>query len=175
MSRNDVIDLAERRNMSKQVPEFAIGDTVDVAVKISEGDKTRLQTFSGIVIARKHGGLRETFTVRRIVDGEGVERTFPIHSPLVASIQVKRHGVARRAKLYFLRDRVGKQTRLKERIVAEKAPEAGAEEKKKGRKRGAKAKAERKARAAETAAAKKAAKKAKKAKAKETAEAPAQA
>jgi large subunit ribosomal protein L19 len=172
MSRNDVIDLAERRNMNKQIPEFAIGDTVDVAVKISEGDKTRLQTFSGIVISRKHGGLRETFTVRRIVDGEGVERTFPIHSPLVASIQVKRHGVARRAKLYFLRDRVGKATRLKERIVAE-VPEVATEEKKKGRKRGAKAKAERKARAAETAAQKQAAKKAKKAEA--TAEAPAQA
>lgn len=165
MSRNDVIDLAERRNMNKQIAEIAIGDTVDVAVKISEGDKTRLQTFSGIVIARKHGGLRETFTVRRIVDGEGVERTFPVHSPLVASIQVKRHGVARRAKLYFLRDRVGKATRLKERIVAA-APEQAAEETtKKTRKRGAKAKAERKARAAETAAQKKAAKKAKKEKA----------
>lgn len=165
MSRNDVIDLAERRNMSKQIPEFAIGDTVDVAVKISEGDKTRLQTFSGIVIARKHGGLSETFTVRRIVDGEGVERTFPVHSPLVASIQVKRHGVARRAKLYFLRDRVGKATRLKERIVAS-APETTTDEaQKKTRKRGAKAKAERKARAAETAAQKKAAKKAKKEKA----------
>lgn len=166
MSRNDVIDLAERRNMSKQIPEFAIGDTVDVAVKISEGDKTRLQTFSGIVIARKHGGLSETFTVRRIVDGEGVERTFPVHSPLVASIQVKRHGVARRAKLYFLRDRVGKATRLKERIVAT-APEPTADDaaQKKTRKRGAKAKAERKARAAENAAQKKAAKKAKKEKA----------
>lgn len=172
MSRNDVIDLAERRNMSKQIPEFAIGDTVDVAVKISEGDKSRLQTYSGIVIARKHGGLRETFTVRRIVDGEGVERTFPIHSPLVASIQVKRHGVARRAKLYFLRERVGKATRLKERIVAE-AAEVTEEKKQKGRKRGAKAKAERKARSAETEAQKKAAKKAKKAKA--AAEAPAQA
>lgn len=172
MSRNDVIDLAERRNMSKQIPEFAIGDTVDVAVKISEGDKSRLQTYSGIVIARKHGGLRETFTVRRIVDGEGVERTFPIHSPLVASIQVKRHGVARRAKLYFLRDRVGKATRLKERIVAE-TTQVAEEKQQKGRKRGAKAKAERKARSAETEAQKKAAKKAKKAKAK--AEAPAQA
>jgi len=142
---NDVMAQIEARNTKKDtLPEFEIGDTVDVSVRITEGDKSRIQIFSGIVIARKHSGLRETFTVRRIVAGEGVERIFPIHSPAMVGIKVKRHGVVRRAKLYFLRERIGKATRLKERIVVKK--ETG-EKKKKTRKRGAKAKAERLAKA----------------------------
>lgn len=148
MSNNDVMLQAETRLALKdQVPEFEIGDTVDVQVRITEGDKSRIQIFNGTVIAMKHGGMRASFTVRRLVDGEGVERTFPLYSPNVVGIEVKRHGVVRRAKLYFLRDRVGKATRLKERRVAKKVVE-GEPTKKRTRKRGAKAKAERKARAA---------------------------
>jgi large subunit ribosomal protein L19 len=142
---NDVMAQIDARNTKKDsIPEFEIGDTVDVSVRITEGDKSRIQIFSGTVIARKHKGLSETFTVRRIVAGEGVERIFPIHSPAMVGIKVKRHGVVRRAKLYFLRDRVGKATRLKERIVVRKET---TEKKKKTRKRGAKAKKERLARA----------------------------
>ncbi|MCO5167758.1 MAG: 50S ribosomal protein L19 [Planctomycetes bacterium] len=167
MSR-DILQQIEARNADKEraIGAFDIGDTVDVKVKISEGDKSRIQTFSGTVIARQHGGLRESFTVRRLVDGEGVERTFPLHSPHVVGVEVKRKGVVRRAKLYFLRDRVGKATRLREKRVAveEVAAADGAAAKKGGRKRGAKAKAERKARAAAEGAGK-AAKKAKKQKA----------
>lgn len=145
MSQNDVMMQIESRLAEKDsLPEFEIGDNVDVQVKITEGDKTRIQVFSGTVIARKHSGLGASLTVRRLVGGEGVERTFPLHSPNVVGIKVTRHGVVRRAKLYFLRDRVGKATRLKERRKAVAATEA----KKRGRKRGAKAKAERKARAA---------------------------
>jgi large subunit ribosomal protein L19 len=144
MSTNDITLQVEKRNEPKDaIPEFEIGDTVDVHVRITEGEKTRIQIFTGTVIAKKHGGLRESFTVRRLVDGQGVERTFPVHSPTVVKVEVNRHGVVRRAKLYFLRDRVGKATRLKERKVVQK----GAEPKKRSRKRGAKAKAERKARA----------------------------
>lgn len=138
---NDVMAQIEARNTKKDsIPEFEVGDTVDVSVRITEGDKSRIQIFSGTVIARKHSGLRETFTVRRIVAGEGVERIFPVHSPAMVGVKVKRHGVVRRAKLYFLRERIGKATRLKERIVVKK--EVG-EKKQKIRKRGAKAKAER--------------------------------
>ena len=97
------------------VPQFDIGDTVDVHTKILEGEKERVQVFSGTVIARSGSGTREMFTVRRIVAGEGVERKFPLHSPRVAKVEVKRSSVVRRAKLYFLRDRVGKAVRLKER------------------------------------------------------------
>lgn len=104
-----------------QTPKFDIGDTVDVHVRILEGDKERTQIFTGIVIARRGSGTSETFTVRRIVDGEGVERIFPLHSPKVAAVEVKRRAVVRRAKLFYLRDRRGKQAyRLKERIVQEK-------------------------------------------------------
>ncbi|MDA7950593.1 MAG: 50S ribosomal protein L19 [Pirellulaceae bacterium] len=96
-------------------PEFEIGDTVDVHTKILEGDKERIQVFSGVVIARNGSGTREMFTVRRIVAGEGVERKFPLHSPRIDKVVVKRSSVVRRAKLYFLRDRIGKAVRLKER------------------------------------------------------------
>jgi large subunit ribosomal protein L19 len=98
---------------------FNIGDTVDVHTRILEGDKERIQIFSGVVIARRGSGTREMFTVRRIVAGEGVERSFPLHSPKVADVVVKRHAKVRRAKLYFLRERVGKATRLVERRARE--------------------------------------------------------
>lgn len=101
--------------MKTEVPQFEIGDTVDVHTKILEGDKERIQVFSGTVIARSGSGSREMFTVRRIVAGEGVERKFPLHSPRIAKVEVKRSSVVRRAKLYFLRDRVGKAVRLQER------------------------------------------------------------
>jgi len=100
--------------MRKDPPSFRIGDTVNVSVKIVEGDKERLQTFSGVVLGRRGTGLGEMFTVRRIVNNEGVERTFPLHSPRIASVEVVRGGEVRRAKLYFLRGRVGKATRLKD-------------------------------------------------------------
>src|SRR3954447_9415373 len=94
---------------------FDVGDTVDVHTRILEGDKERIQLFSGVVIARSGSGTREMFTVRRIVSGEGVERKFPLHSPKIAKVEVKRTGITRRAKLYYLRDRVGKAVRLRER------------------------------------------------------------
>ncbi len=97
------------------VPKFAIGDTVDVHTKIMEGDKERIQVFTGVVIAKSGSGSREMFTVRRIVAGQGVERKFPIHSPRIAKVDVKRSGVVRRAKLYYMRERSGKSTRLRER------------------------------------------------------------
>jgi large subunit ribosomal protein L19 len=109
----------ERNEIKKtDIPVFHVGDSVDVHVRIKEGDKERIQIFAGVCIARKGGGLRETFTVRRIVEGEGVERIFPLHSPNVSKIEVKRAGKVRRAKLYFLRDRVGKSTRIQEKLNA---------------------------------------------------------
>ncbi|MCO6044841.1 50S ribosomal protein L19 [Aeoliella sp. ICT_H6.2] len=110
-----ILDLVEQTSLKTEVPEFEIGDTVDVHTKILEGDKERIQVFTGVVIARSGSGSREMFTVRRIVNNEGVERKFPLHSPRIAKVEVKRSGVVRRAKLYFLRDRVGKAVRLKER------------------------------------------------------------
>ena len=113
--RNSLIELIEAESRVAEVPQFEIGDTVDVHTKILEGDKERIQVFTGTVIARSGSGTREMFTVRRIVAGEGVERKFPLHSPRIARIEVKRSSVVRRAKLYFLRDRVGKSVRLRER------------------------------------------------------------
>ncbi|ATQ68282.1 MULTISPECIES: 50S ribosomal protein L19 [Methylosinus] len=101
---------------NKTIPEFRPGDTVVVNVKVKEGDRTRVQAYEGVVIARQGGGLNESFTVRKISYGEGVERVFPIHSPLVDSIKVVRRGKVRRAKLYYLRDRRGKSARIAERI-----------------------------------------------------------
>ena len=112
---NQIIDNVEKGYMKDDVPEFEIGDTVDVHVKIVEGDKERVQIFSGTVIGRKGSGMRESFTVRRIVQGQGVERVFPIHSPSIVDIKVRRKSNVRRSKLYFLRDRRGKSARLKER------------------------------------------------------------
>jgi large subunit ribosomal protein L19 len=111
----------ERPQMKEEVPSFAIGDTVDVHVRIVEGDKERIQVFNGTVIGRRGAGVRESFTVRRIVQSEGVERVFPLHSPKVVKIVVKRTGRVRRAKLYYLRDRVGKSVRVREQQKAEKA------------------------------------------------------
>ncbi len=109
----NIIDQLEREGMKENVPAFEIGDTVKVAVKIAEGDKERLQAFEGVVIARKNGGIRETFTVRKISYGVGVEKTFPLHSPKIASIEVVRKGKPRRAKLYYIRDLTGKAAKVK--------------------------------------------------------------
>jgi len=122
--KNRLIALIEDAAAKKDVTEFRIGDQVDVHQRILEGTKERVQVFSGVVIARRGDGMRETFTVRRIVQGEGVERIFPLHSPKIAKIEVKRTGQVRRAKLYYLRKRVGKATRLRERRV--KVSENGA-------------------------------------------------
>jgi large subunit ribosomal protein L19 len=129
--KNHLIAKVEETGLKKVVPQFEIGDSVDVHQEILEGDKKRVQVFSGLVISRKGEGMREMFTVRRVVQGEGVERTFPLHSPKIAKIEVKRSGKVRRAKLYYLRDRVGKEaTRLRERkrkiVVPGSAPAAPA-------------------------------------------------
>ena len=130
--KNKLLTLVEGEARA-DLPKFDIGDTVDVHLRILEGEKERVQIFNGIVIARKGDGVRETFTVRRIVQGEGVERVFPLNSPKIAKVDVKRKGETRRAKLYYLRDRVGKATRLRERKETE--PSANGEAAKKGRSR----------------------------------------
>jgi len=112
---SNLIELVEQSSLRENELKFTVGDTIDVHTRILEGDKQRIQIFTGVVIAMKGSGVRETFTVRRIVAGEGVERTFPLHSPKIADVKVKRHGRVRRAKLYYLRDRIGKATRLRER------------------------------------------------------------
>ena len=109
-----IIWSIEKKDMKEDVPQFRVGDTVDVSVRIKEGDRERTQVFSGICIARKGSGIRETFTVRRIVQGEGVERVFPLHSPSVEAVEVRRRGKPRRSKLYYLRKRVGKAVKVKE-------------------------------------------------------------
>lgn len=114
---NQIIVDLEKQYMKAQTPVFEVGDSVDVHVKIVEGDKERIQVFSGVIIKKKGAGVRETFTVRRIVAGEGVERVFPVHSPAIIDIRVLRHAKVRRAKLYYLRDRTGKSARLRERRV----------------------------------------------------------
>ena len=111
---NSIIDAINQENVKASIPEFNVGDTVKVLVKVIEGDRERIQAFEGVCIARKHGGISETFTVRRISFGVGVEKTFPIHSPKVADIQVVRKGKVRRAKLYYLRARTGKAAKVKE-------------------------------------------------------------
>ena len=116
-SKQELLKQVEESSLRENPLHFDVGDTVDVHTRILEGDKERVQVFSGIVIARRGGGTRETFTVRRIVAGEGVERTFPVHSPKIAKLEIKRHGKTRRSKLFYLRDRVGKRTRLAERRV----------------------------------------------------------
>jgi len=112
---NQIIQNVEKSSLKTEVPQFRVGDTVDVSCRIVEGEKERFQIFSGTVIMRKGAGTNETFTVRRIVNNEGVERIFPLHSPFVASITVKRSGESRRAKLFYLRNRVGKAVRLTEK------------------------------------------------------------
>jgi large subunit ribosomal protein L19 len=123
---HEILKLVEKSSLKAEVPQFAIGDTVDVHTRILEGEDERIQIFTGTVIARSGSGSREMFTVRRIVSGEGVERKFPLHSPKIAKIDVKRSGVTRRAKLYYLRDRVGKAVRLRERKGAAKEETTGA-------------------------------------------------
>ena len=110
----NIIDTIEKEGMRTDLPEIAIGDQVKVFVKVVEGNRERLQSYEGIVIAKKNGGIRETFTVRRVTYGVGVERTFPMHSPRIDHIEVVRQGKVRRAKLYYLRERTGKAAKLKE-------------------------------------------------------------
>ena len=109
----NIIDIIEKENLKDDAPSFNIGDTVKVFVKIKEGDKERLQAYEGVVIARKNGSVRETFTVRRISYGVGVERTFPVHSPLIDHVEVTRKGKPRRAKLYYVRNLTGKAAKIK--------------------------------------------------------------
>ncbi len=116
----ELVKKVESQYLKPEIDDFDIGDTVEVHCRILEGDKERIQVFSGVVIARSGSGTREMFTVRRIVQGEGVERKFPLHSPRIARIVVTRSSIVRRAKLYYLRDRVGKAVRLTERRVDQK-------------------------------------------------------
>ena len=116
LSSSDLINEFESEQLKKQLPEIYVGDTVKVGVKITEGNKERVQPYEGVVIAKRHGGLNQTITVRRIFQGIGVERVFMLHSPQVASLKVERRGKVRRAKLFYLRDRVGKATRVKQRF-----------------------------------------------------------
>ena len=116
LSSSNLIKDFEREQLKKQLPEIYVGDTVKVGVKITEGNKERVQPYEGVVIAKRHGGLNQTITVRRIFQGIGVERVFMLHSPQVASLKVERRGKVRRAKLFYLRDRVGKATRVKQRF-----------------------------------------------------------
>jgi len=111
-----IIDAIEQEQMTREVPDFSAGDTVVVQVKVTEGNRERLQAYEGIVIAKRNRGLNSSFTVRKISHGEGVERVFQTYSPTVASIEVKRRGDVRRAKLYYLRGRTGKAARIKEKI-----------------------------------------------------------
>lgn len=112
----DALKIISNSSLKTEVPAFSIGDTVKVHVRIKEGDKSRIQTFEGTVIAKKHGGVHETFTVRRLSHGCGVERVFPLHSPVVEKIEVVRLAKVRRAKLYYLRDRVGKAAKTKDAL-----------------------------------------------------------
>jgi large subunit ribosomal protein L19 len=116
LSAHDLIRAFESEQLKSDLPEIYVGDTVKVGVRISEGNKERIQPYEGVVIAKRHGGLNETITVRRIFQGIGVERVFMLHSPQVASVKVERRGKVRRAKLFYLRDRVGKATRVKQRF-----------------------------------------------------------
>ncbi len=113
---SNIIEELEKEQMTKEVPEFAPGDTVVVEVKVKEGDRERLQAFEGVVIGKRNRGLNSAFTVRKVSHGEGVERVFQTYSPTVASIKVKRRGDVRRAKLYYLRERSGKAARIKEKL-----------------------------------------------------------
>jgi large subunit ribosomal protein L19 len=111
-----IVQQIEAEGIKSDVPDFGPGDTVIVQVKVKEGNRERLQAFEGVVVARRNRGINSAFTVRKVSHGEGVERVFPLHSPTVASIQVKRRGDVRRAKLYYLRDRSGKSARIREKV-----------------------------------------------------------
>ncbi len=110
----NIIDQINQENLKAETPSFNVGDTVKVSVKVIEGTRERIQIFEGVVIAKRHGGISETFTVRRLSFGIGVERTFPIHSPKITKVEVVRRGKVRRAKLYYLRGRTGKAAKVKE-------------------------------------------------------------
>lgn len=112
----DALKLIAQDSIKADVPKFEVGDTVKVHVRITEGNKTRIQVYEGTVIAKKHGGISETFTVRRVAHGCGVERVFPLHAPSVEKVEVVRMGKVRRAKLYYLRDRVGKAAKIKSKF-----------------------------------------------------------
>ncbi|MCR8539800.1 MAG: 50S ribosomal protein L19 [Prochlorococcus marinus CUG1439] len=116
LTASTIIEEFENAQLKKELPEIYVGDTVKVGVKITEGNKERVQPYEGVVIAKRHGGINQTITVRRIFQGIGVERVFMLHSPQVASLKVERRGKVRRAKLFYLRDRVGKATRVKQRF-----------------------------------------------------------
>ena len=116
ISVSKLIEEFENEQLKKELPEIYVGDTVKVGVKITEGNKERVQPYEGVVIAKRHGGINQTITVRRIFQGIGVERVFMLHSPQVTSLKVERRGKVRRAKLFYLRDRVGKATRVKQRF-----------------------------------------------------------
>ena len=116
LNASNLIKEFEDEQLKKELPEIYVGDPVKVGVKITEGNKERVQPYEGVVIAKRHGGINETITVRRIFQGIGVERVFMLHSPQVASLKVERRGKVRRAKLFYLRDRVGKATRVKQRF-----------------------------------------------------------
>ncbi len=120
----DILEQEEIARLNKTIPQFFPGDTVAVSVNIKDGDHTRVQIYEGVVIAKRNRGLNSSFTVRKISSGEGVERTFQTYSPLVGKIDVKRHGAVRRAKLYYLRDRAGKNARIRERLIRKEAPKA---------------------------------------------------
>jgi large subunit ribosomal protein L19 len=127
--RHPLIELAEKSYLKPKPPVFHVGDTVDVHTRIVDGDKERIQVFNGVVIARRGCSVNEKFTVRRIVANEGVERTFMVHSPNVVKLEIKRRGKVRRAKLYFLRDRVGKKRKLRELRVHKPAASSKAKKK----------------------------------------------
>jgi len=112
----EALKIIAQESLKKELPKFAIGDTVKVHVRIKEGEKSRIQMFEGTVIAKKHGGIQETFTVRRVAHGVGVERVFPMHSPSVENVEVVRKGIVRRAKLYYLRTKVGKAAKVKSKF-----------------------------------------------------------
>ena len=112
----DALKLISNSSLKENAPVVEVGDTVKVNVRIKEGDKYRIQAFEGTVIAKKHGGISETFTVRRVAHGCGIERVFPLHSPVIDSVQIIRHGKVRRSKLYYVRGRVGKAAKVKEQI-----------------------------------------------------------
>ena len=116
MRRNKIIEVLENEQLTADIPDFCPGDTVVVHVKVREGNRERLQAFEGVVIGRKNRGLNSAFTVRKISHGVGVERSFQLHSPLINSIDVKRRGDVRQAKLYYLRDRSGRAARIKEKV-----------------------------------------------------------
>src|SRR4051812_15305332 len=126
---NKILEQVESAHLKKDVPQFAVGDTVDVHTRIVEGEKERIQIFAGTVIMKKGRGTSETFTVRRIVNNEGVERIFPLHSPFISKVVVKRGGETRRAKLFYLRDRVGKAVKLTETKRAKTSGDGAATEK----------------------------------------------